>query len=719
MSSGNPSKQPSCKNCGADGHWMIDCYEPTRKVPAGLRKRKPEDASRSGEKNSFKKHKGAIINKYGPPPGVPYGGHASSYGGPPTSQHPYGASHPSTPGAHYPAYGGPQSPGPQSPHGHYAPHSSHGPVPPPGVVAVGPPYSAPAHSHPYGIPEPYGGHHPPSGSTPLGTPSYPPQIGSYFPPQPPYPNASHHGHRYPPRHQPYPPPQHYPPPQSRPLPPHPSLPTPPPHVGTPDPGHYYPRSNPPPHPYPHHPHGSPGPVGESYAPPFSGPPGSQGPPYHPQPPQPTPHGFSAPPPFSNFEGPGSSHPFGPGSGIRVLPPKPTVEVMSNHSHGPRKERNRNWKNRKGTKDDTAKPGRPGLKGERANRSKDPLKGKDSKGEVGKPPSAKPGKKGKRKPDAPGPKPQLPKDSSKSEGDTASVMTNSSEEGEVLDEDSQFKWDEKMIFKDKKEMHPADAVAGPLPCEYTDTILLPPAWNAEYIVSQFVNPDNRDQFTRPARETQLWGKYKDVAPFRSPKQTSDEVVDSSALQRLLATRRSSINPGPRREPSKGNESYQEGQDSSNAGTQNLTARESGQSSGESISAEVRLQQAQKERRPIIDSYRPNYGSTAGSNADRRRHGSSKSPTTRLDSADEQVQNFKKALEERDREGVREGSVESDLNSLENELLGLPPKSSGDEEKEKKDESNKKKGEGNKRSSDDRLPRMKRRGIKMDSAFSRRW
>lgn len=64
-----------------------------------------------------------------------------------------------------------------------------------------------------------------------------------------------------------------------------------------------------------------------------------------------------------------------------------------------------------------------------------------------------------------------------------------------------------------------------------------------------------------------------------------------------------------------------------------------------------------------------------------------------------------------ERSRESSLESDLNSLENELLGLSPKSPSDDGKEKEE----KKVEVKKRVSDDAIPKSKRRRVQVDSAF----
>lgn len=287
-------------------------------------------------------------------------------------------------------------------------------------------------------------------------------------------------------------------------------------------------------------------------------------------------------------------------------------------------------------------------------------------------------------------------------DTSSKTPERPEEGEVTDEDPDWAWDEKTVFQEPEETHLADAVAGPLPAEYTDDVLIPPAWNAKCVVSKFVDADNKAEFCRPVWETSLWKRYKDTPLFGSPRGMRAPLTYSELLE-LLETRRSSLNPGPRREPKPRSRNLSAFLDGGRAGEdRGRTVSREG-----SISPERNAQQ--KDRRPVIDSYRPTYERGRRSRSpsrDRRRRREDSSPRSR-ESPNGIATRFSLPLEERS----RESSVESDLNSLENELLGLSPKSPSDDGKEKEGE----KAEVKKRVSDDAIPKSKRRRVQVDSAF----
>lgn len=288
-------------------------------------------------------------------------------------------------------------------------------------------------------------------------------------------------------------------------------------------------------------------------------------------------------------------------------------------------------------------------------------------------------------------------------DTPSKTSENPEEGEVMDDDADWAWDEKTIFQEPEKVHFADAVAGPLPAEYTDQVLIPPAWNAKCIISKFVNADNKAEFCRPVWETPLWKRYKNTVPFDSPRGARPPLMYDELLE-LLETRRSSLNPGPRREPKPGSRKLSSSLD---RGTKYSEDRGRTTSFEKSVSPERQTQQ--RDRRPVIDSYRPTYERgrrTRSPSRDRRRRREDSSPRSR-DSPSGMATHFSLPLEERS----RESSLESDLNSLENELLGLSPKSPSDDGKEKEE----KKVEVKKRVSDDAIPKSKRRRVQVDSAF----
>ncbi|GKT45479.1 uncharacterized protein ColSpa_05660 [Colletotrichum spaethianum] len=101
----------------------------------------------------------------------------------------------------------------------------------------------------------------------------------------------------------------------------------------------------------------------------------------------------------------------------------------------------------------------------------------------------------------------------------------SEDG-VDDDEIDWKWEEEMIFQEADKGHQPDPIAKPLPGpgEYHDNIMLPPAWNATCIQSDFVTEENLEEFSRSIRETEHFASLQhDPAFWRGP-------VDSKAAKR---------------------------------------------------------------------------------------------------------------------------------------------------------------------------------------------
>ncbi|KAB5576390.1 hypothetical protein GE09DRAFT_621754 [Coniochaeta sp. 2T2.1] len=246
-------QEPVCYNCGLKGHWVVACPEPTREVPAGLKRwqsqhhdqtqRQRPERHNSGEK------KPPVVTRYAPPPS--YAPPAPQYGQPPPPPYPP-AGQPPYPPAPYPPpqqqplyYGAGYPPAPpqgQPPYGGYPPQP---PPPPP------PPFNHqyPPPPHPgYGPPPPPNQYHqqPPPGNQ---YPQPPPPLPNYYNgPQPPYPPAPYQPQSYPPppnyQVPPYPPQGPPPPPQGYPQAPYPPAPYPP------NPGQGYPPAPLPPPPIP-------------------------------------------------------------------------------------------------------------------------------------------------------------------------------------------------------------------------------------------------------------------------------------------------------------------------------------------------------------------------------------------------------------------------------------------------------------------------------------
>lgn len=404
-----------------------------------------------------------------------------------------------------------------------------------------------------------------------------------------------------------------------------------------------------------------------------------------------PHAYPIPPPVvTGSISPGPSHPFGPGSGIRVLPPRPTAEVTGVFGHSQRKERNKNWKPRKGHKDDTPQHNRPRTKGDHAHRNKDGLKAPDGKPSTAKPSAPTPTKNDANNTILHTGIPRNPRDSADHDVDGGSATGDDSEEGEVADEGSQSKEDEPLLPRPAKKLQATNAIIEPASPK-------PP----KVSVQRNVNADGAINLSLPVANAWLKDKGNKVSIDRRPTRIHEETTkDGPRPEAKHPEGPSSTGPaGVRAESS-----------------QELLAQDDNRPSRESWSPKLLAPQDQKEHRPAIDSYRPKYGNGAGPSIDMRGNDRSRSPSTPHTALDEHAEHFKKALEEREREGAREGaregSVESDLNSLENELLGISPEL--DEEKDKP-ELETKKYEEKKRSSHDSAPRMKRRQVKMNSAF----
>ena len=69
-------------------------------------------------------------------------------------------------------------------------------------------------------------------------------------------------------------------------------------------------------------------------------------------------------------------------------------------------------------------------------------------------------------------------------------------------DEDFEWELKAIFN-VADIHPSDPIAKSLPYLYDEDVLLPPAFGATMVQSEFVTEDNAEEFAKPIRETKYW------------------------------------------------------------------------------------------------------------------------------------------------------------------------------------------------------------------------
>ncbi|KAK1995294.1 hypothetical protein LX36DRAFT_171618 [Colletotrichum falcatum] len=453
--SGPAKKEPSCINCGGVGHWAVACPEPVRAKPAGLPRR---DTSNSHEHGRGSDHQpggrrpGAVVTKY---PVPPTGSPIVTRYGPPTGQ-PHAPPVPRPPQS-YPSYPPPSIGYAPPPPGGY-----------PGYLQYSPPLPPSAYPPPPGPPGPSALYHYPSSGQYGGPPTGPPgPLPPSYQPPPPYPPSV----SYPPSYTP--------------------------------PSGYHPAPAPPPPPLP--------PSGQ-YSAPYN-PPTSGG--YSPSafglPPAPPPYGLQPgpPPPAPSY-----AQPYGPpASGYGPSPPLPTPARATPPGlppippHRNQLSRDRHGRHRQGH---SHRSDRPRKNNKHGNPKRDATQQRQKSD----------GNKEKQEPAQVVPEPKPPKTAP-----AASVTTpegrhdNSvSEEGINDDEADDWKWEAEMIFKEIENAHQPDPIAKPLPGpeDYHDNIMLPPAWNATCMLSDFVTDENLEEFSRPIRETQHFASLQfDPVFWRGP------------------------------------------------------------------------------------------------------------------------------------------------------------------------------------------------------------
>ncbi|KAI1767283.1 hypothetical protein GGR53DRAFT_137453 [Hypoxylon sp. FL1150] len=501
--------EPPCYNCGIRGHMFTACPEEPRKVPAGLEASWARQQSSTSPHNDSpvtnRRNKGPVITRYPPPP-LPAPSHhtppmprfdnslpqpyqsgqipvypppsySTGYGGHPTSQPPYDR------------YGPPAPPGP--------PGGPPGlpPVPPPSLNP--PPYHV-SYNAPYGAPPPvHGSYDHPHGPPPPGTP------GQYFKNDYPGPN----------RPGPYPPSQYPPAPSysgQHPYPsgPPPSYPPPPPHFVNP-----------------------PAPYGYN-GPPSSGPPGypqgdyglPQHDPYQPYPPPDSsrgrPHEDGR---NRHYRGRDHQHRHDDRrssetwhSQDRWHNPSPPVDHQ-----GYGDDYREDWHSRPSYRDDRSsrKRGHGRHMDERRRDRHDrfhPYRNTDKSDRHPRrrqqsvtTQSTTPGR--TAPPADTGNSAATKVDRDREPGEIISEPVSEHGDPEIapsaiLDEDKDdedLDWIERTIFMDPPSTAQVDPIAAPLPTQYSEDVMIPPAFDAKALKSRYITPRNIDDFAQSIRETRNW------------------------------------------------------------------------------------------------------------------------------------------------------------------------------------------------------------------------
>ncbi|KAI2467171.1 hypothetical protein F4781DRAFT_325001 [Annulohypoxylon bovei var. microspora] len=514
-----------CYNCGIRGHMFNACPEEPRKVPAGLEASwARQQSSTSPHNDGFtpnKRGKGPVITRYPPPPP------AASHHLPPLPRYDH------SPPQLYPSGPAPGYPPPNQSYDRYGPPGPPPPGPPP----------------------------PPIGSQPLNPPGYHnPYPPAYGPPGSIHRPFDHH-HAPPPAR-----PNHYYPSDYPPVPP-----------GRPDPY--------PPNQFPAGPPGPPGPPPyasqQQYAP---GPPPSYPPPPsfgHPPPP----FGYQGPPPGyvqSEYNPPRREPP--PTLYHHQYPPpepygQPYGDERNRYQHDRDRDRQRRYDDRRPTETWHAQDGwhtsppsndqpyrdeyrdgwhdkplhrddrpprrwghnKPGDERRRDRHDRPhPYKNSDKsdrhprrRQQPTRTPSQTAPRERREKSSLDRETPITVKiDQEREPGEIVSEPTSVSEHGDpenalsaVLDKDDEdSSWDEQTVFQEPPSAIKVDPIAAPLPTDYSEDVMIPPAFDAKALKSRFITPRNVDDFAQSVRETRDWQVMQYHPVFLDPAEIRLDKLD---------------------------------------------------------------------------------------------------------------------------------------------------------------------------------------------------
>ncbi|KAI2618744.1 hypothetical protein GGR54DRAFT_141655 [Hypoxylon sp. NC1633] len=538
-------KEPPCYNCGIRGHMFTACPEEPRKVPAGLEASWARQQSSNSPHNDSpmlgKRGKGPVITRY-PPPLPP----ATPHRAPPIPRYENPPAQPYQPGPvpGYPpqpsyssGYGRPPPPNPT--YDRYGPPGPSGPSGPPGPPPPPPPgphqpFNPPAYHHAYnaayGPPGPVHGHYDHPHGPPPGRP------GQYYPND--YPTgAPNRPGRYPPGQ--------YPPPLSGPPgPPGPAL------YGTQP---HYPSGPPPMYPppptfaHPPAPYGYPGPPGPpigypqpEYNPPQQGPPPT---PYHQLPPSDLSHG----PPYGGdrnrhqrdrdylgrYDNRRPAEAWHHQDAWHNSPPndQPYRDEYREDWHGKpffRDDRHsRRWGHNRPTDErrrdrhDRFHPYRNSDKPDRHHRRRQQ-------------PATTPMRTAPREWNSPDREtPKIDKvEEDREPGEIVSEPNSPSNHGDTAvipdtlsdKEGDDCSWDEHTIFLESTVSSKVDPIAAPLPTEYSNDVMMPPAFDAKALKSRYITPRNVDDFAQSIRETRDWQVMQHHPAFLDPMDIRLEKLD---------------------------------------------------------------------------------------------------------------------------------------------------------------------------------------------------
>lgn len=106
-----------------------------------------------------------------------------------------------------------------------------------------------------------------------------------------------------------------------------------------------------------------------------------------------------------------------------------------------------------------------------------------------------------------------------QGDPETVLNAATEE---IGEDPS--WDERTIFPESPLSSKVDPIAAPLPTQYSDDVMIPPAFDAKALKSRYITPRNIDDFAQSIRETRDWQVMQHHPAFLDPLEIHPRKLD---------------------------------------------------------------------------------------------------------------------------------------------------------------------------------------------------
>ena len=269
----------------------------------------------------------------------------------------------------------------------------------------------------------------------------------------------------------------------------------------------------------------------------------------------------------------------------------------------------------------------------------------------------------------------------------SVQPSNEDHEEAIEDTNNSDWEVEAIFRAPARVHSPDEVGGPLPSEYNEEILLPRKWDSKCIKSEFIRPDNLEEFIRPVHETDVWEHFQfDPAFSRDGKLPSGDT-----FPRLSVSEENNLQEPP--------------------SNPTLTPVEHSRMVDDSLSAERQMRKRHSDNSPrrgreLNSQQSPTRESSQYERRRRRRSDSRHRESHRRDhhppgnpQRREYEQDRRSTPRSRRSSVSSKSSHSSGLDSLDRELLGIDKES--DTEKDCKE--------------DEKAPKPKRRRVQIDSAY----